>query len=284
MHCSTRVLPQVNYGFYKHEWIEELQELSIEHAAFFKAELFPLWKASPGDTGERFGVDGRRDSFQATSACTSSFTNHFSSHGVDGDADDVGDTAEQATIEELQAVLEVVLERPLDNEELEQISQAQVDVDSVQQIVSAAESLLPVLRTRAERATQRGHLGHRVKRAVCGADGSVVGGKVEYLVQQQRSEQAKETCRHKPNTLTNPYQRSAAKWLASSMGLPACVAPVATDTEYELFMSLYMKLSKNGKRGVDYQEMCSEWNSIVVEEMKDIKDVAGGMQTCLIGL
>jgi len=30
--------------------------------------------------------------------------------------------------------------------------------------------------------------------------------------------------------------------------------------------------------GVDYQEMCSEWNSIVVEEMKDIKDVAGDIE------
>ena len=40
-----------------------------------------------------------------------------------------------------------------------------------------------------------------------------------------------------------------------------------------------MKLSKNGKHGVNYQEMCGEWNNIVVAEMKDIQDVAGSMHT-----
>jgi len=37
--------------------------------------------------------------------------------------------------------------------------------------------------------------------------------------------------------------------------------------------------SNRGCCGVNYQEMCSEWNNIVVAEMKDIQDVAGSMHT-----
>lgn len=62
------------------------------------------------------------------------------------------------------------------------------------------------------------------------------------------------------------------------MGLPACVAPVATEAEYELFMNLYLKLSQNGKCGVNYQQMCSEWNTIVVTEMKEIQAVAADVE------
>lgn len=38
-----------------------------------------------------------------------------------------------------------------------------------------------------------------------------------------------------------------------------------------------MRLSENGKRGVNYKEMCNEWNSVVMAEMEDIKSVAGGV-------
>jgi len=38
--------------------------------------------------------------------------------------------------------------------------------------------------------------------------------------------------------------------------------------------SLYMKLSEHGKCGVSYQQMCAEWNSIVVAEMMEIQAVS----------
>jgi len=39
-----------------------------------------------------------------------------------------------------------------------------------------------------------------------------------------------------------------------------------------------MWLSENGKRGVNYKEMCNEWNSVVMAEMEDIKSVAGDIE------
>jgi len=267
----------MDYGFYRHEWIEELQEISIKHAAFFKAELFPLWRASPGDTGERFGVIGKRGSFEATSACDEFYTEHFSKHNAGEDTEVAGGGDDHLASDELQAVLQVLLGRPLDDEELKQIGETSVDATSVPQIVSVAESFSRTLRTRAERSAQRADLEHKAVQAICDADGSVSEGKIERLVQHQNSKEARESCNHKPNSLTNPFQRSAAKWLASTMRLPACVAPVATDSEYQLFMELYMRLSENGKRGVNYKEMCNEWNSVVMAEMEDIKSVAGGV-------
>jgi len=276
---------QINYGFYRHEWIEELQELSLgDHAHLFRSTWFLLWKASPGDTGERFGVIGKRDSFQATSSCSGFYTTHFSrcstgdTEDLESDNFEAGEVAE--LLEGVQAVVESVLDRGLTEGEEEELSLEQrrgaweqIDVGI---LVESAVATQPAPRTRAECNEQRMNLTHKVQRAVCGVDGAIIHDRVDRLVELRRQRTAKTICDASKPT-TNPYQRSAAKWLANSMGLPACVAPVATNAEYELFMSLYMKLSDNGKRGVDYKEMCAEWNALVVSEMEQIQSVSGDL-------
>jgi phage FluMu protein gp41 len=265
----------MDYGCYRHEWVEELQELSVgEHAHLFRSgKLFPRWKPSPGDTGERVGIAGKRDSFQATSACSSWFTAHFPRAEEEPDESSDLDSEEQEMVaEELQAVMEEVLERDLTEGEEQHLAETVnlVTAVDVALLVDEAEALLPNTRTRADYATQRADLLHKTKKAVCDVNGVLSVGRIERLVEQRQSRQAKRACNHKADPTTNPYQRSAAKWLATAMGLPACVAPVSTDAEYELFMRMYMKLSQNGKCGVNYQQMCSEWNEMVMAEMKEI--------------
>lgn len=175
---------------------------------------------------------------------------------------------------------EAVIERDLTELEEEKFSSAHgccVGAPDVAQLVGLVESVLPAPRTRAECNEQRTQLTCKVERLVCDVDGALVLGKIDRLVELKQLRTAQETCSSSHPT-TNPYQRSAAKWLANEMGLPACVAPVSTEAEYELFMSLYMKLSKQGRCGVSYQQMCTEWNNIVVAEMKEIQAASSDVE------
>lgn len=257
-------LNEIDYGFYRHEWIEELQELSMgDHAHLFRNLYFPLWRASPGDTGERFGVRGKRENSDASSACSSWHTSHFPMISV-GATGEVGPEGQELA-EEVVAVVEKVIGQELTEHECEILGEAGASVGSVDQVVAAAALVCPATRTRAEAESQRESLVVAAQRAVSDGSNGISTGKVQHIMEKRRCERASRMC--KRTATRNPYQRSAAKWLADAMCLPACVAPVSTDAEYELFMDMYMKLSENGKRGVNYQQMCSEWNERVVTEM-----------------
>ena len=60
---------------------------------------------------------------------------------------------------------------------------------------------------------------------------------------------------------------NAENWLKKQQSLPCTIRPIKTDRERLLFQTLYMQLSKNGSKAVDYHIMCDLWNDSVVEEL-----------------
>lgn len=63
---------------------------------------------------------------------------------------------------------------------------------------------------------------------------------------------------------------AAEHWLAQQTGLPANTTGIFSEKEFELFLTLFAKLSEAGKKKVKYADLCKEWNKEVVGRLRSI--------------